>query len=50
MNVFNRESGQLWQVGHFLHGEKHGSWIRYVRNGAREYEAEFEHGKQLKKV
>ena len=26
---FYRETGQLWQVGNFQEGQKHGSWVRY---------------------
>jgi antitoxin component YwqK of YwqJK toxin-antitoxin module len=46
---FFREDGQLWQVGHFWAGEKHGSWIRYDRNGQVEYDEQFVNGKKGKK-
>lgn len=39
--MFYRETGQLWQVGHFENGEKHGLWRRYDRNGEVEYEKTF---------
>ncbi|MES2986115.1 MAG: hypothetical protein V4686_03240 [Patescibacteria group bacterium] len=46
--IFNRESGQLWQVGHFKKGKKHGSWIRYNKVCTLEHTAEFEDGKEIK--
>ena len=46
---FFREDGQLWQVGHFVAGEKHGSWIRYDRSGQIEYDELFVNGKKGKK-
>jgi len=42
---FYRETGQLWQVGHFKNGQKHGSWIRYDKKGQLEYDEIFDHGK-----
>ena len=42
---FNRESGQLWQVGNFKDNKKHGKWIRYDKQGNLEYEESFENGK-----
>ena len=42
---FYRESGQLWQVGHFKDNRKHGKWIRYNKQGDLEYEETFEQGK-----
>lgn len=47
--IFNRESGTLWQVGHFLNGKKHGSWIRYGKDAEIEYDAEFKDGKLVHK-
>ncbi len=47
--VFNRESGKLWQVWNFLHGEKHGLWIRYNDVWRIDYKAEFAHNKLIKK-
>ena len=47
--IFNRESGKLWQVGNFVHGEKHGLWIRYNAEGRIEYKAEFANNKLVKK-
>ena len=48
--IFNRNSGELWQIGHFLQNEKHGEWIRYDKKGAVEYHAEFDKGKLIKKI
>jgi antitoxin component YwqK of YwqJK toxin-antitoxin module len=45
---FNRETGQLWQVGNFEGGQKHGSWIRYNKKGKLESDEQFINGK-LKK-
>lgn len=42
---FYRESGQLWQVGTFNKGEKHGRWIRYDKQENLEYDETFENGK-----
>lgn len=41
---FYRESGQLWQIGHFKNGVKNGSWLRYDKLGEVEYDKEFENG------
>lgn len=46
--IFNRENGDLWQVGNFKNGKKHGSWIRYGKTGVIEYEERFEAGKVVK--
>jgi antitoxin component YwqK of YwqJK toxin-antitoxin module len=43
--IFNRESGQLWQTGHFKKNKKHGSFVRYDKNGKIEYRAKFADGK-----
>lgn len=45
---FYRESGQLWQVGHFRGDQKHGRWIRYDKEGNLEYEEQFDKGKIVK--
>jgi antitoxin component YwqK of YwqJK toxin-antitoxin module len=45
---FWRETGELWQVGHFLDGLKHGPWLRLARDGSVEHRAQFEHGKVVK--
>jgi antitoxin component YwqK of YwqJK toxin-antitoxin module len=45
---FYRETGQLWQVGNFKEGQKHGPWIRYSRNGKLEYEELFINGRITK--
>jgi antitoxin component YwqK of YwqJK toxin-antitoxin module len=47
--IFNRESGKLWQIGHFKNNRKHGEWIRYDKNGKEEYHAQFEDGKLVSK-
>ena len=44
---FYRNSGQLWQIGHFFNNNKHGEWIRFNRDGLVEYSEVFENGKQL---
>ncbi len=46
---FYRETGQLWQVGNFKDGQKHGSWIRYNKNDKLEYQEKFDKGKIVKK-
>jgi hypothetical protein len=46
--IFNRESGQLWQVGSFKKGIKHGKWIRYNKICDLEHEAEYQNGKIVK--
>jgi antitoxin component YwqK of YwqJK toxin-antitoxin module len=45
---FYRETGQLWQVGNFNGGQKHGSWLRYDKKGKLEYEESFINGKIVK--
>ena len=47
--IFNRESGELWQVGHFKNSKKHGEWVRYDKNGKEEYRAQFADGKLVSK-
>jgi antitoxin component YwqK of YwqJK toxin-antitoxin module len=48
--IFYRETGQLWQVGHFKDNQKHGSFIRYDKNDNIEYDEQFENGRVVKKV
>jgi len=48
--IFNRNTGDLWQIGHFLQNEKHGEWIRYDKKGTVEYHAEFVDGKLTNKI
>ena len=48
--IFNRNTGDLWQIGHFFQNEKHGEWIRYDKKGEVEYHAEFVEGKLTKKI
>ncbi len=43
--IFNRESGKLWQIGNFRKNKKHGEFIRYDKNGEKEYHAKFSDGK-----
>lgn len=38
---FWRETGELWQIGHFRNGEKHGEWLRFARDGSVEKRAHF---------
>lgn len=45
---FWRESGELWQVGHFRDGLKHGEWLRLARDGSEEKRALFADGKLVK--
>ena len=45
---FYRETGQLWQVGNFKEGQKHGFWIRYDRKGELEYQEKFKDGNLMK--
>ncbi len=47
--IFNRGTGELWQIGHFKNGKKHGRWVRYDRKGKPEYDEVFEDGKLKKK-
>ena len=45
---FYRETGQLWQVGNFNEGQKHGSWVRYDKKDKLAYQETFINGKLLK--
>lgn len=45
---FFKKEGFLWQIGHFNHNQKHGTWIRYKANGDIEKEQTFREGKLLK--
>ena len=45
---FYRDGGQLWQVGQFKGGLKHGSCVRYDRLSRVEYEETFLDGKLTK--
>ena len=45
---FYRETGQLWQVGNFNAGQKHGSWLRYDKMDRLEYKESFLNGKLVK--
>jgi antitoxin component YwqK of YwqJK toxin-antitoxin module len=48
--IFYRETGQLWQVGNFKGGQKHGPWVRYNKQDALEYQEVFDQGVQQKKL
>ncbi len=43
--LFWRENGDLWQVGNFREGKKHGEWLRYAQDGRVDYREVFEDGK-----
>ena len=45
---FYREFGQLWQIGHFQNGKKHGIWIRFNKENQQDYSEEFKDGKLIK--
>lgn len=45
--IFNRDGGQLWQVGNFKQGVKQGEWVRYNKVGKLEYRENFEGGKKV---
>lgn len=45
---FYRETGQLWQVGNFKEGQKHGSWVRYDKKDKLEYQETFVNGNLVK--
>lgn len=46
--LFYRETGQLWQVGHFAGGRKNGTWVRYDKENNEEYRASFRDDKEVK--
>jgi len=46
--IFHRETGQLWEIGNFLDGMKHGTWTRYGRDDKVEKVQIFEKGKEVK--
>jgi antitoxin component YwqK of YwqJK toxin-antitoxin module len=46
--LFNKKEGYKWQVGHFLKGEKQGSWVRYKADGSVQTKQMFKRGKQIK--
>ena len=45
---FWRETGELWQVGHFRDGLKHGPWVRHARNGIIEKVKILDSGRRMK--
>lgn len=45
---FWRETGELWQIGHFRDGVKHGPWGRFARDGSVEKQDMYENGKAVK--
>ena len=48
--IFNRESGMLWQIGHFKKNKKHGEFVRYNKAGKEEYRARFTEGKLIERL
>lgn len=48
--VFNRETGDLWQVGYFLFDQKHGIFTRYNRDGSIQDETTFVNGRKSQKA
>lgn len=47
---FWRETGELWQVGHFRDGVKHGEWLRLARDGSVEKRETFVDGKAAREA
>ena len=47
---FWRETGELWQVGHFRDGVKHGDWLRLARDGAVEKRETFDEGGAVRRA
>lgn len=47
--IFYRETGQLWQIGYFKMGKKHGTFTRYDRNDQIEYDESFNDDKKISK-
>ncbi|QYK42406.1 MAG: hypothetical protein KF887_04585 [Paracoccaceae bacterium] len=43
---FYRENGDLWQIGNFRDGQKHGTWVRHDRSGGIEYSETFADGRR----
>jgi antitoxin component YwqK of YwqJK toxin-antitoxin module len=48
--TFYRETGQLWQIGHFKNGQKHGNFTRYDSNNNVEYDENFHESKLIKQA
>lgn len=46
--IFNRENGQLWQVGNFKKGIKNGNWVRYNKVCTLEHQSIYKEGKLIK--
>lgn len=46
---FWRETGELWQVGHFRDGVKHGGWLRLARDGSVEKRETFDGGRAVRR-
>jgi|FEC22Drversion2_1045045.scaffolds.fasta_scaffold01622_4 hypothetical protein len=47
---FRRETGELWQVGHFRDGVKHRDWLRLARDGSEERRETFANGRAVKEA
>lgn len=43
--MFYRNSGELWQIGHFKHNQKHGKFTRFEISGQIEKQESFVEGK-----
>ncbi|CUA84914.1 hypothetical protein Ga0061061_101608 [Chelatococcus sambhunathii] len=48
--LFWRETGELWQIGHFRDGVKHGDWLRLARDGSVEKRETFAEGKAVRRA
>lgn len=46
---FYRQTGQLWVVGNFSRGQKHGRWTRWDKGGKVEYDETFAAGKIVRR-
>ncbi|WP_185974295.1 toxin-antitoxin system YwqK family antitoxin [Litoribacter populi] len=42
---YYRETGQLWKIGHYKAGLKHGPWVRFDKNGDEEFKLKYKNGK-----
>lgn len=47
--IFNRATGELWQIGHFNMGKREGRWVRYSKTGEIELDVEFRDDKKIEK-
>ena len=46
---FYRQTGQLWVIGNFKQGQKHGSWTRWDKADQVEYQETFADGKLVRR-